>query len=174
MANSPATKQRIIPNSFHQRNVAQSERVIQLTQKAIAQLEMAHQVVTLSAVVATTQALDEQRKGLSSRTILRNAGAAKLFREHSPAYQIRQHTVKCAKRKRTRGSADTQAPYHGLRTSDLIQMVEDLKTQKAEVQAQRDKFQAERDEAYRLRDEAVEHNTRQLAALTRQMQPPKG
>ncbi len=170
MANPQASKQRIIPEAFHRRNRAESERVIELTQRAIALLEAVHQAVTLSAVAATTQSVDEKRKGLSAKTILRNADAATLFRAHSPVYQRRRQKVRRAKRKRTRVEADARATYRGLRTLDLIQMVEDLKKQNAELQAQRDKLQAERDEAYRLRGEAVELNTRQLAALTRQMQ----
>jgi len=145
--------------------------VSQLTQKAITQLEADHQRVTLTTLVATTRTLDEGGKGLSSKTILRNVEAATLFRKHSPAYQTRQQKLKRVKRKRARVDADTRAAYRGLRPSDLIQLVEDLKKENAEIRMQRDKFQAEREEAYRLRDEALEHNTRQLAALTCQRQP---
>ncbi|MCL5952172.1 MAG: hypothetical protein M1132_10715 [Chloroflexi bacterium] len=171
MTKPPATQPRSVPDSFRQRNMAQAERVMQLTRKAIAQLEGVHQAVTLNMVVAATRSLDEQSKGLSAKTILRNAEAATLFRTHSPAYQARQHQVKRAKRKRTPVATDIQVTYRGLRASDLIQLVESLKKQNAEIQAERDRFRAERDEAYRLRDEALEHNARQLAALTRQMQP---
>ena len=171
MSNSLASKKRTPPESFRQRNQAQSQRVIDLTQKAIAQLEANHQSVTLNSVVAITPSLDEKRKGLSAKTILRNAKAATLFREHSLSYQVRQQKAKRAKRKRVRTDADTRAAYRGLRTSDLIQMMEDLKKQNTTLQTQCDKLKAEREEACRLRDEAIVLNTRQLAALTHQRQP---
>ncbi len=163
MTNPHPTRQQIVPEAFRRRNRVEWERVVVLTQKAIAQLEAAHQVVTLSAVAATTQSVDEKRKGLSVKTILRNEEAASLFRAHSPAYQRRQQKVKRAKAQRTQVKADTRGMYRGLRTLDLIRMVEDLKKRNAELQAQRDRFLAER-------EEAVELNIRQLAALTHQMQ----
>ena len=171
MSETLASKKRTPPESFRQRNLAQSQRVIELTQKAIAQLEANHQSVTLNSVVAITQSLDDQRKGLSAKTILRNEEAARLFHDHSLSYQVRQQKVKRAKRKHVRVNADTRAIYRGLRPSDLIQMMEDLKKQNGALQTQCDKLRAEREDAYRLRDEALEHNTRQLAALTRQRQP---
>ena len=171
MSKSLTPQKRTPPESFSRRNQAQSQRVIDLTQKAIAQLEANHQSVTLNSVVAITASLDEKRKGLSAKTILRNAKAATLFREHSLNYQVRQQKVKRAKRKHVRVDADTRATYRGLRPSDLIQMMEDLKKQNASLQTQCDKLKAEREEAYRLRDEALEHNTRQLAVLTCQRQP---
>lgn len=170
MAKTPAPKKRLVPESFRQRNRAESERVIQLTQKALAQLEADHQPVTLTTVVASTRTLDDGSKGLSAKTILRNPKAARLFHEHSPVCQARQQRVRRARRKRIRVDADTRAAYRGLRLSDLIQMMEEMKRQNAEIRMQRDKLQTERDEAYRLRAEALEHNARQLAALTRQMQ----
>ncbi|MBI5033304.1 MAG: hypothetical protein HZB51_22520 [Chloroflexi bacterium] len=168
MSKTNASPKRTLPESFRQRNQAQSQRVIDLTQKAIAQLEANHQAVTLNSVVAITQSLDDQRKGLSAKTILRNAEAATLFREHSLNYQVRQQKIKRAKRKRVRIDGETRSTYRGLRLSDLIQMMEDLKKQNVALQTQCNKLKAEREEAYRLRDEALEHNTRQLAALTRQ------
>jgi len=170
MSKTLVSKKRTPPESFRQRNQAQSQRVIELTQKAIAHLEANHQLVTLNSVVAITQSLDDQRKGLSAKTILRNAEAATRFHEHSLAYQARQQKIDRAKRKRARVDADMRATYRGLRPSDLIQMMEDLKKQNAELQTQCNKWKVEREEAYRLRDEALQHNTRQLAALTRQMQ----
>jgi hypothetical protein len=171
MAKTPVPKKHLVPESFRQRNQVESERVVQLTQKALAQLEADHQTVTLTTVVASTRALDEETKGLSAKTILRNPEAARLFHEHSPAYQARQRRVRRAGRKRVQVNADARATYRGLRASDLISMVEDLKRRNAEIRMQRDKLQTERDEAYRLRDEALAQNTRQLAALTRLMPP---
>jgi hypothetical protein len=169
MSKSSTISKRTPPESFRERNQAQSQRVVELTRKAIAQLEAKHQAVTLNSVVAITASLDDQRKGLAAKTILRNPVAAALFHEHSPSYQARQQQAKRAKRKRVRLDADTRAAYRGLRTSDLIQMMEDLKKQNTTLQTQCDKMKAERAEAYRLRDEALALNTRQLAALTRQL-----
>ncbi len=170
MAKMLGTKKRVAPAAFSQRNQAQSERVIQLTRKALTQLETDHQAVTLTSLVAATRTLDEGGKGLSAKTILRNPAATVLFHQHSPAYQARQREVQRAKRKRVRMDADSHGLYRGLRRSDLIQMLEELKRQNTELEMQRDQLQAEREEAYRLRDEALKHNTRQLAALTRQTQ----
>jgi hypothetical protein len=138
-----------------------------LTREAIAQLEENQQTVTLIAIVEATRVLDDEEKGLAPKTILRNPEAAELFHQHSPAYQERQRKAKKAKRKRSKVQSDVQAAYRGLHRSDLIQMVEDLKQQNAEMKAQMEKLQTERDDAYQLRDEALEHNARQLAALTK-------
>lgn len=156
------------PASFGQYNREQYQRVVQLTEKAIAKLESAHQPVTLTALAEMTRSLDSEEKGISSRTLLRNVDAAALFRQHSSAYQARQQKAKKAKRKRAKAktNADVRATYRGLHSSDLIRMVEDLKTKIVEMKAQQARLQAERDEAYRLRDEALQHNARQLAALT--------
>lgn len=170
MSKTHAPKKRTPPESFRERNLAQSQRVVELTRKAIAQLEASHQAVTLNSVTEITASLDDQRKGLAAKTILRNPVAATLFHEHSPSYQARQQQAKRAKRKCVRIDADTRAAYRGLRASDLIQMMEDLKKQNTTLQTQCDKLKAERAEDHRLRDEAIALNTRQLAALTRQQQ----
>jgi len=156
------------PESFGQYNQVQYQRVVQLTEKAIAKLESTYQPVTLTALAEMTRSLDSEGKSISSRTILRNVDAAALFRQHSSAYQARQQKAKKVKRKRAKAKANTdvRATYRGLHSSDLIQMVEDLKTKIVEMKEQQEKLQAERDEAYRLRDETLQHNARQLAALT--------
>lgn len=162
-------RKRTPPPSFRQHSRDKFQRTVQLTQSAITQLEAQGQTVTLAAICEATSELDEQRKGLKPMTILRNAEAAELFRQHSPVYQARQQQVQKARpsrRSKARTGQEAQAIYRGLRSSDLIQMLETLKTQMVELKTQQEKLTTERDEAYRLRDEALEQNARQLAALT--------
>jgi hypothetical protein len=111
MSKSRSIPKRTPPESFRERNLAQSQRVVELTRKAIAQLEANHQAVTLNSVVAITVSLDDQHRGLAAKTILRNPVAATLYHEHSPSYQARQQQAKRAKRKRVRLDADTRAAY---------------------------------------------------------------
>lgn len=158
-----------VPIAFGQHNQNKFQRVVQLTQQAIARLESTGKSITLAALAETTRAFDVRGKGITSATILRNPEACALFRQHSPAYQRRQQQVKQVKRKHSQAkvSPDIRATYRGLRTSDLIQMIEDLKHTIADARTQQAKLQAERDEAYQLRGEALQQNTLQLAALTK-------
>ncbi len=155
-------------SAFQKHNQVQSERTMTLTRQAIARLEAESQKITLLTLVQATRAVDEQGKGLAIKTILRNASARELFHQHSVSYQQRQQQSKRLKRKRSRLAldAETRAAYRGLRTSDLICMVEELKQRIATLETQQSKLQTERDEAYRLRDNALRQNTAQLAALT--------
>lgn len=156
-----------VPVAFHQHNEDKYQRTIQLTRKAIARLEGEGQTVTLVGVVETTRAFDERGQGLSPATILRNPEARELFHQHSSAYQQRQQKAARVRRKRSRSSAitDVRTAYRGLRTADLIQMLEDLKQALADARNQQAQLQVERDEAYRLRDDVLQQNARQLAAL---------
>jgi hypothetical protein len=153
---------------FRQHNRAQSQRTVELTRRAIAKLEAEGQRVTLSALTAATRAVDTEQKGLAAKTILRNAEACALFHQHSSAYQQRQARAPRVKRRRScpHLSADTRAIYRGLRTTDLIQMIEASKQSITEMKKDQARLQAERDEAYRQRDEALQQNVRQLAVLT--------
>ena len=156
-----------VPESFFHHNEAEKLRVVELTRKAIEKLESDGQSATLQAISEATRLFDDENgRGISSKTILRNLDAAELFREHSSVYKERQKRANKAKRRRSKVGADVRAAYHGLRASDLIEIVEDLKSKVAEMKEQMDKLQSQRDRAYRLRDEAMEQNTRQLAALT--------
>jgi hypothetical protein len=168
MPKNPSGSKRLQPETFGLYNRGQYQRVVQLTEKAIAQLDASHQPVTLTALAEATRAVDPEKRGLSARTILRNTDAATLFRQHSPAYQERQQKATRAKRKRARNQTnpEVRAQYRGLHVSDLVRMVEELKAHVAQMNAHETKLQAERDAAYRLRDEALKHNARQLAALT--------
>ena len=157
------------PAAFSQYSQARFERTVRLTEKAITKLETQSQTVTLMAVCETTREFDTAGKGLQPNTILRNAAAADLFRQHSPAYQARQQQVKRAKRQPAKAipKANLHSQYQGLRTPDLIQLVENLKAQLKELKGQKETLQIERDEAYRLREQALQQNTRQLIALTK-------
>jgi hypothetical protein len=174
MAKTPPTPERTLPKALQQLNQTKFQRTVRLTRQAITKLQHEGQTVTLAAIAEATRLFDEDSKGITPTTILRNPEAATLFRQHSPAYQARQQQLKRSKRKAPRAKLDaqTRATYRGLRSSDLIQMIEDLKKQITELKAERDKLKAERDEAYRLRDEALQQNTRQLAALTKLMNQP--
>ncbi len=179
MPKTQSIRKRIPPDAFGQYSQARFERTVQLTEKAITKLEANARTVTLAAVCEATREFDDKGKGLSPITILRNPQAAEHFRQHSPAYQERQRQAKRTKRPRIRArvNADVRAAYQGLRSSDLIQMVEDLKTQVAALKTQQEKLQTERDEAYQLRDQALLQNTQQLMALTRlapQVPPAEG
>ena len=167
MTKTSSNHKRIIPDAFNQYRRATFERTVRLTEKAIAKLKAEGKAVTLAGVCEATREFDERGKGLRPNSILRNPKAAELFHQHSPAYQERQQKVQKAKRKRAKATinSEARATYRGLRASDLIQMVEDLKVQIAELKTQHEKLKTERDEAYHLRDEALQHNTRQLAAL---------
>ena len=157
-----------VPVAFHQHNEDRYQRTIQVTQKAIANLEGEGQTVTLVGVVEATRAFDERGKGLSPATILRNPEARELFHQHSSAYQQRQQQTVRVRRKRSQSSAitDVRTVYRGLRTADLIQVIEDLKPALADARNQQAQLQVERDKAYRLRDEVLQQNAQQLAALT--------
>jgi len=169
MLETPTVTKRVFPEAFTRYCQTRFERTVRLTEQAITRLETQGQLVTLAAVCEATREFDAKHKGIQPITVLRNPKAAELFRQHSPAYQERQHQAKRAKRKRirTKVGADVRAAYSGLRSADLILMVEDLKTQIADLKAQQARLQNERDEAYRWRDEALRQNTRQLAALTK-------
>ena len=172
MPKTSSPQKRVPPETFKQYNQTQYERVVQLTQAAIAKLEDKHQPVTLTEIAGTTRSLDSAGKGISTRTILRNSDAVALFRQHSPAYQARQQKTKKAKRKRVMVKGETRSTYRGLRSSDLIQIVEDLKQQNAELKAQLDRYRADREAAYQVRDEALQHNARLVASLTIQATLP--
>jgi hypothetical protein len=167
MAKMSFAKKRVLPEAFREHRRAEFERTIQLTQKAITKLQVQSQTVTLVALSEATRTFDEKGKGLSPNTILRNPKAAELFRQHSRAYQARQQKIRNVKRKRPRVSSEVQAAYRGLRSADLVQMIETLKAQIAELKTQQTQLQTERDGAYRLRDQALQLNARQLGALTK-------
>jgi hypothetical protein len=164
-----SAKKRVPPEAFNQHRRAAFERTVQLTQKAIAQLQAQGQTVTLSTLSEATRAFDENGKGLEPNTILRNPQAAELFRQQSPAYRQRQEKVRKAKRKHSRVNSDVRATYRGLRSAEFIAMIEDLKTQIVALKAQQERLQVERDEAYRLRNQVLQQNTRQLAVLTKSL-----
>ncbi len=166
MTKTSSTPKRVPPAAFSRHRRAAFERTVELTHKAIAQLQAQGQTVTLSALAKATQVFDEKGKGLEPNTILRNPESAKLFRQQSPAYQRRQERARRAKRKRTQVDSEVRATYRGLRSVEFIAMIEDLKTQMVALKAQLARLQVERDEAYRLRDQAVQQNSRQLAQLT--------
>jgi septal ring factor EnvC (AmiA/AmiB activator) len=174
MTNTTMKPKRIVPEAFNEYRQKMFARTVRLTEQAIAKLEAKHQPLTLDGLCEATRELDEQGKGLRPAAILRNPQAAELFRQHSPVYQARQHKARKAKRKRPRArtASATPAIYLGLRTPDLIQMVEDVKAQIAGLNAQQEKLEAERKEAYRLRDEALQQNTRLLATLTSRAELP--
>lgn len=156
-------------SAFQKHNQVQSERTVTLMRQAIARLEAERQKITLFTLVQATRAVDDQGKGLAVKTILRNASARELFHQHSLSYQQRQQQSKRQKRKRPRLNldAETRTAYRGLRTSDLICMVEELKQRIAVLKNQESKLETERAEAYRLRDETLQQNTVQLATLTK-------
>lgn len=164
-----SAKKRVPPEAFNQHRRAAFERTVQLTEKAIAQLQSKGQAVTLSALSEATRAFDENGKGLEPNTILRNPQAAELFRQQSPAYRQRQERARKAKRKRSRVNSDVRATYRGLRSTEFITMIEDLKAQIVTLTAQQERLQIERDKANRLRDQALQQNTQQLAMLTKSL-----
>ena len=169
MRKTSSKQKRVPPSSFSQRSRDQFQRTVRLTQSAITRLESESKTVTLSAVCETTRELDDHGKGLKPVTVLRNPESAELFHQHSPAYQVRQQQIQKTRHRRSRGriNLDGRTMYRGLRAADLIQMIEELKTQVTELKMQQEKFKAERDESYHLRDEALQQNARQLAALTK-------
>ncbi len=169
MAKTSFAKKRVPPAAFSEHRRTAFARTVQLTQKALAQLQAQGQTVTLSAVSEATRAFDQNGKGLESNTILRNPEAAELFRQQSPAYQRRQERARKAKRKRPKIDSDVRATYRGLRPTELIAMVEDLKTQIVALKVQQTRLQGEREEAYQVRDQALQQNTRQLATLAKSM-----
>ncbi|MCC7362652.1 MAG: hypothetical protein IT317_24440 [Anaerolineales bacterium] len=157
-----------VPAAFDQHNREKFERVVRLTQQAIIRLETQGRPITLAALAEATRGVDDQGKGITPATILRNPAARELFHQHSLAYKERQRTARQAKRKGARPTVarEAQVPYRGLRACDLIPMIETLTAKLVALQAQHDKLKTERDEAYRLREEAVQQIARQLAALT--------
>ena len=163
----PSTIKRVRPAAFGRYCQTRFERTVELTWKAIAKLQTKGRTVTLVALAEATHEFDPKGKGLQPNTILRNPQAAEFFRKASPAYQVRQHKARNAKRKQPKPSSDVRALYRGLRPVDLIAMIEDLKKQIAELKSQQEKLRTEREEANRLRDQALQQNTRQLAALTK-------
>lgn len=165
MPKPPSSKKKERPAAFRQYNETSSNRTVRLTRQAVAVLQAKKQTVTLAAIAETTRTLDETGHGLTPTTILRNPEAAHLFRQHSPAYQAKQQ----ARLAQPASEAPIPAAYRGMSSAELVQMIEVLKKQAADLKTQRDKLKAERDEAYRLRDEALQQNTHQLAALTRLM-----
>ncbi len=169
MGKASSAQKRVPPAAFGEHRRAAFARTIQLTQKAMAQLEAQGQTVTLGAVSEATRAFDEKGKGLTPATILRNPEAAELFRQQSPAYQRRQARARKVKRQHPKAGADVPAMYRGLRPAEFMTIIEDLKTQIVTLRAQQERLQAAREEAYRLRDQALQQNTRQLATFTRSM-----
>jgi len=174
MTNIPTSNKRAIPDAFNQYRQATFERTVCLTDQAIANLEAAGKTITLAEVCQATRELDTQGRGLRPTSILRNPKAAELFHQHSPAYQMRQQRAQQAKRKHPKATVNSKvrAIYRGLRASDLIQLVEDLKAQIADLKQQQEKLRSEREEVGRLRDEALQQNTRLLATLTVKAQVP--
>ena len=154
--------------AFNQHNQVASERTVELTRRAIAHLKTAGQKITLTAVSEATRAFDNSGKGLAPNTILRNLQARELFHEQSENFQRRQrHLGKLNHRRpRSRGISNVSAEYRGLRTSDLVQIIERLNQRVAKLQEQLSAFQAERDAAHRRCDELEQQNIRQLAELT--------
>jgi hypothetical protein len=167
MTKTSRPKKKQVPTAFRQYNETQSQRTVRLTRQAIAKLQADNQAVTLVAIAAATQTIDDRGKGITTTTILRNPESAALFRQHSPAYQARQQ----ARLAHSQPEAEAQIPtaYRGLSPIALIQMIEKLKKQIADLKTQRRQLKTERDEAYRLRDEALWQNAQQLAQLTQLM-----
>lgn len=166
MTKTSSANRHAAPESFRQYCRTRFDRTVELTQKAMAALQAQGQPVTLDTLSGATRAFDAKGKGLSANTILRNPQAAELFRQHSSAYQARKQKAKKVSRKRPEPSSEVRAIYRGLRPTEFIQMVEDLKTQVVDLKAQREKLETQRDEAYRLRDQVLQQNTQQLAMLT--------
>lgn len=160
-------KKKQVPTTFRQYNETQFRRTVRLTRQAIAKLRADNRTVTLAAIAATTQTVDDTGKGLTATTILRNPEAAALFRRHSPACQVRQQTGSANSPAETEAQIPTA--YRGLSSTALIERIEKLKKQTTALKAKQRQLKAERDEAYRLRDEVLRQNTRQLAMLTRLM-----
>jgi hypothetical protein len=157
-----------VRTQFHQHNQVRAQRTVQLTRQAIAQLKLAGAKITLAAVAEATRAFDELGKGLAPNTILRNAEACELFHQSSESYQHRRQQQSKATRRRSRMRlrSNASAAYRGLRTADLIQIIEQLKQTMAELQAQLSVLQTERDAARQFADDLQQQNIRQLAALT--------
>lgn len=122
------------------------------------------------AVSAATRALDEGGKGLAPNTILRNAEAREFFHQQSESYQERQQRAGKAKRRRSRPRvcAKLSADYRGLRASDLVQIIEQLKQTLHELETRQTKLEADRDVMRQCCTELQQQNVRQLAALTSQ------
>ncbi len=161
--------------TLRQHNQIRAQRTVELTRQAIAKLKGEGQKVTLVAIAEATRGLDESGKGLVPNTILRNVEARELFHEQSESYQARRERAQKVKRRRSDARSRTDpnqgAEYRGLRPSDLIQIINQLKATVRELVARQDKLQAERTALRDCCNELREQNTRQLAALTKlQMQ----
>lgn len=142
---------------------------MELTRQAITKLKTAGQKITLIAVSEATRALDESGKGLSPNTILRNSEARELFHQQSASYQQRQQRLGKVKRRRSRfhNISNLGAEYRGLRPSELIEIIVQLKQTITELQARETKLQAERDAVNQCCEELRQQNIRQLASLTK-------
>ncbi len=164
---SPTGKDRV-PAAFHQHNQVRARRTADLTRRAIARLKAEGRKITLTAIAQATRAVDESGQGLTAKTILRNPEARELFHQQSTGYQMRQERVGKIKhrRSRPRDLANPGTEYHGLRSSDLIAIIGQLKQTIGELQVQQTKLQAERDATNQKCTALQEQNTRQLAALT--------
>lgn len=120
------------------------------------------------AISEATRSLNDSGKGLSPNTILRNAQARELFHQESVDYQQRRQRIGKVKhrRARVRDLSNLVLEYRGLRTSELIEIIVQLKQTNAELQTRQTKLQAERDAINQFCEELRQQNTRQLATLT--------
>ncbi len=94
MLKNPPAKKKVPPDAFQQYNQTKFQRTVHLTRQAITKLQDDGLTVTLAAVAEATRGCDQEGKGITPTTILRNPEAAALFRQHSPAYQARQQQAK--------------------------------------------------------------------------------
>jgi len=95
--------------------------------------------ITLEAICEASRELDEQGKSLKPITILRNPERPSYFTDTAwlteSANKSAQGQTGTAKPK---PNSEVRASYRGLRSPDLIEMVEDLKTQLTELKAQQE------------------------------------
>lgn len=131
-------------------------------------MKTAGQKITLAAVSQATREFDTSGNGLAPNTVLRNPEARELFHEQSESYQRRQQQLgkRQRRRPRSRSISNARAEYRGLRTSDLLQIIERLNQRITKLQEQHAEQQAERDAARQRYGELEKQNIRQLAELT--------
>ena len=162
------TEKESVLAAFSRHNQARFQRTIDLTRQAITRLKAAGQKVTLAGVSEATRSLDDSGKGLSPNTILRNVEARELFHQESADYQQRRKQIGKIKRRRSRvrDISNLALEYRGLRTSELLEIIVQLKQTNAELQTRQTKLQADRDAIHQCCEELLQQNIRQLATLT--------
>lgn len=94
--------------------------------------------------------------------------ARELFHQESADYQQRRKQIGKIKRRRSRvrDISNLALEYRGLRTSELLEIIVQLKQTNAELQTRQTKLQADRDAIHQCCEELRQQNIRQLAALT--------